>query len=56
MTRVALVAAALVVGAAQAFYLPGLAPVNYCQKGTVDEKKCQVSYVFLGAAIISWGY
>lgn len=43
MNRVALVAAVLAVGAAQGFYLPGLAPVNYCLKGVMDENKCQSS-------------
>lgn len=28
----------------QAFYLPGLAPVNYCKKGNDEEAKCQVMY------------
>lgn len=27
---------------AEGFYLPGLAPVNYCQKGMFEESKCQV--------------
>lgn len=31
-----------VVVSAQGFYLPGLAPVNYCQKGMFEESKCQV--------------
>lgn len=44
MYQVVLVAAVLV-GAGQAFYLPGLAPVNYCQQGIVDDNKCQVSHV-----------
>lgn len=53
MNRVALVAAVLAVGAVQGFYLPGLAPVNYCLRGVVDENKCQVSHVFLGALTLA---
>ncbi|KAK8748596.1 hypothetical protein OTU49_015880 [Cherax quadricarinatus] len=31
----------LVVVVVQCFYLPGLAPVNYCKKGNDEEAKCQ---------------
>lgn len=40
MLRKVLVCVMTVV-AVQAFYLPGLAPVNYCKKGNDEEAKCQ---------------
>ncbi|MPC24350.1 Transmembrane 9 superfamily member 2 [Portunus trituberculatus] len=37
------VAVLVLVVSAQGFYLPGLAPVNYCQKGMFEESKCQTA-------------
>ncbi|KAK3855079.1 hypothetical protein Pcinc_038495 [Petrolisthes cinctipes] len=39
--RIVLLVLSQLIVYSQAFYLPGLAPVNYCAKGVIDVQKCQ---------------